>query len=320
MSHIIVFVNILILTTGFAVVYQGIQTHRTYRFPAVRSFVIYIALYNVVMLLTLIAQYLMRNVGSLSSDGMYIIIAVVMGFFGFTLAAIEVAMYAAVTWHLSGEGRVPRWFVYGYGLVCSVWLAAFVIGSYRFFELADKRFLLHVHAYINYSLTALFLLIPVLLVVRALNIQLERQRHLVKKAGLFFLSLACLDACGLALASPWDVVVMLVSSLALNVLLLLKIGPFVIAYYGPMVQAADSHLSLDRLCEEFRFSARERDVIQMIMKGKSNKEIEQELFISPHTVKNHIYHIFQKAGIKSRGQLVSMILTRSAGPARENES
>lgn len=73
-----------------------------------------------------------------------------------------------------------------------------------------------------------------------------------------------------------------------------------------------SGLSLDRICAEFHFSARERDIIQMILKGKSNKEIEQELFISSHTVKNHIYHIFQKAGVKSRGQLVSVILQNSA--------
>jgi len=320
MNHIIVFLNILILTIGFSVVYQGIQVYRTYRFPAVRSFVLYIALYNAVMLLTLIAQYLMRNVGSLSSDGMYIVVVVVMGFFGFMLAAIEVSMYAAVTWHLSGEGRIPRWFVYSYGLVCTVWLAAFIVGSYRFFGLADKRFLLQVHAGINYSLTALFLLLPLLLVIRARVIQPARQKHLVRNVGVLFLSMACLDAGGILMTSPWNVLVMLLSSLALNLLLLLNLGSFVSAYYGPVIEAKASHLDLDRLCAEFRFSTRERDIVQMILKGKSNKEIEQELFISPHTVKNHIYHIFQKAGIKSRGQLVNMILQNSAVPAGRQDS
>jgi len=44
------------------------------------------------------------------------------------------------------------------------------------------------------------------------------------------------------------------------------------------------------------------------LQGKSNKEIEHQLFISPHTVKNHIYSLYQKAGVKSRGQLVHLLL------------
>jgi DNA-binding CsgD family transcriptional regulator len=51
-------------------------------------------------------------------------------------------------------------------------------------------------------------------------------------------------------------------------------------------------------------SAREREIIQLIAAGLSNKEIASELFISPATVKNHIYSIFTKAKVKSRVQLL----------------
>jgi DNA-binding CsgD family transcriptional regulator len=91
----------------------------------------------------------------------------------------------------------------------------------------------------------------------------------------------------------------------------------VAAYYGATGLSPDPDLSLDWVCAEFSLSARERDIVQRILKGKSNKEIEQELFISSHTVKNHIYHIFQKTGIKSRAQLVSMVMQHSAEPAKE---
>lgn len=318
MSHIIVFVNILILTTGFAVVYQGIQTYRTYRFPAVRFFVLYVALYNTVMLLTLVAQYLLKNVGSLASDEMYILIAVVMGFVGFTLAAIEISCYASALWRLSGGSRAPRWFVYGYGLVCTSWLAYFILGSYRFFRFADKGYLIGVHAGINYTLIALFLLLPLLLLLRTRIIPQERLKLMVRSAGFILFAFACLDAVVMVLASPWNIFASMLSSLAMNLLLLVKFGSFVSAYYGPLIEATASHPDLERICAEYHFSTRERDIIQMILKGKSNKEIEQELFISPHTVKNHIYHIFQKAGINSRGQLVSMILQSSSEPAGRN--
>ncbi len=51
-------------------------------------------------------------------------------------------------------------------------------------------------------------------------------------------------------------------------------------------------------------SEREKEIIALILEGKSNKEIEEKLFISAHTVKNHIYHIYQKLGINSRYQLI----------------
>ena len=312
MGHLIVFVSILILTIGFTVVYQGIQVYRAYRFPAVRAFVLYIAVYNLVGLMTTIAQYLIRNVGPITSDGMYILVIVVMGLIGFTLAAIETSMFATTVWHLSGMTCAPRWFVYGYSLICTAWLAAFVAGSYRFFQLGDKQTLLYVHAAIIITLTALFFLLPLLLLLKSRHVQPERHRRMARLFGLFFVSLSCVDIGALFLPSRWDVFVGMLSGLVLNLGLLLYFKSFVAAYYGPLVTTADPNLSLDRVCAEFHFSPRERDIIQMILKGKSNKEIEQELFISPHTVKNHIYHIFQKAGVKSRGQLVNMILQNSA--------
>ena len=315
MGHLIVFVSILILSVGVTATYQGIQTYRLYRLPAVRVFVLFIGTYNLVGLLTLIAQYLIRNVSPITSDAMYVLVIVDLGSIGFALAAIETSMFAATVWHLSGMARAPRWFVYGYGLMCTAWFAAFVTGGYRFFHLADKHFLLGVHAAINLSLSGLFFLLPLLLLIKARNIRQERQKRMVRVVGLFFVSLSCLDIGALFLPSQWDVVLAMLPGLILNLCLLLYLKSFVAAYYGPLIPAADPGGGLDRICEEFRFSARERDIIQMVLRGKSNKEIEQELFISPHTVKNHIYHIFQKSGVKSRGQLVSIILQNSAGSA-----
>jgi DNA-binding CsgD family transcriptional regulator len=317
MGHLIIFVSILILTIGCTVVYQGIQIYRAYRFPAVRAFVLYIAVYNLVGLMTTIAQYLIRNVGPITSDGMFILVIVVMGSIGFTLAAIEVAMFASTVWHLSGMTRAPRWFVYAYGFICTAWLSAFVAGIYRFFNVDDNRFLLGVHAGINLSLVVLDFLLPLYLLVKSRYVQPDRHRRMSQVFGFFFVSLSCLEISALFLPTHWDVFVAMLSGLALNVCLLLYFKPFVAAYYGSQIRTAEPNLSLDKICAEFHFSARERDIVEMILKGKSNKEIEQELFISPHTVKNHIYHIFQKASISSRGQLVSIILQNSTGAVHQ---
>ena len=62
------------------------------------------------------------------------------------------------------------------------------------------------------------------------------------------------------------------------------------------------------LGESYKISKREQDVVALLIDGKSNREIEKSLFISPSTVRNHISVIYKKVGINSRGQLMSLIL------------
>jgi DNA-binding NarL/FixJ family response regulator len=58
---------------------------------------------------------------------------------------------------------------------------------------------------------------------------------------------------------------------------------------------------------KYNISTREKEIIGRIIKVKSDKEIEQDLFISANTVRNHIYNIFQKIGINNRIQLMNLI-------------
>lgn len=53
-----------------------------------------------------------------------------------------------------------------------------------------------------------------------------------------------------------------------------------------------------------RLSPREKEVLFLVARGKDNRAIAQELFISEKTVKNHIARIMEKTGISSRLQLV----------------
>jgi DNA-binding CsgD family transcriptional regulator len=50
----------------------------------------------------------------------------------------------------------------------------------------------------------------------------------------------------------------------------------------------------------------EVQVVQLVTQGKTNREIAEHLFISPHTVSAHLRHIFDKMGVKSRVQLTTV--------------
>ncbi|MGN1164454.1 MAG: response regulator transcription factor [Candidatus Ornithospirochaeta sp.] len=57
----------------------------------------------------------------------------------------------------------------------------------------------------------------------------------------------------------------------------------------------------------FHITEREFDVIKLIRKGMTNKEIGFELGISVNTVNNHIANIFQKTGVRSRIDLLNVL-------------
>ncbi|WP_329221207.1 response regulator transcription factor [Streptomyces sp. NBC_01485] len=57
-------------------------------------------------------------------------------------------------------------------------------------------------------------------------------------------------------------------------------------------------------------SAREREVLALVAKGTSNREIARELFISEATVKTHLTHLYAKLGVNDRAAAVAVAYER----------
>lgn len=72
----------------------------------------------------------------------------------------------------------------------------------------------------------------------------------------------------------------------------------------PMINGID----IDSACEKFKVSPRQKEIVELMMQGLSNRKIAEKLFIAQHTVKNHIYALYQKLGVKSRYELVHFFL------------
>lgn len=58
------------------------------------------------------------------------------------------------------------------------------------------------------------------------------------------------------------------------------------------------------------FSKREVEILQMLAKGFSNKEIAQQLLLSEHTVKTHVANIFAKLEVNNRAEAVLQAVKR----------
>ena len=77
-------------------------------------------------------------------------------------------------------------------------------------------------------------------------------------------------------------------------------------------QDQNNRKSLERLRENREriktLTAREREVIDLVLEGKSNKMIARELNISDRTVEIHRSHAMEKLEVKSVAELVKIML------------
>lgn len=55
-------------------------------------------------------------------------------------------------------------------------------------------------------------------------------------------------------------------------------------------------------------SPRETEVLRHLVRGATNREISEALHISPHTVKRHVVHIFEKLGVHDRTKAAVLAL------------
>jgi DNA-binding CsgD family transcriptional regulator/tetratricopeptide (TPR) repeat protein len=77
-----------------------------------------------------------------------------------------------------------------------------------------------------------------------------------------------------------------------------RFSPFEAIEYG---LALDVHpVAVDASAHVSRLTTRERDVLRLLVDGRSNREIAERLFLSPRTVANHVSSIMSKLGLESR--------------------
>ncbi|WP_238996670.1 helix-turn-helix domain-containing protein [Paenibacillus pinistramenti] len=75
-------------------------------------------------------------------------------------------------------------------------------------------------------------------------------------------------------------------------------------------KAESAEAALESAAARASLSPREKEVLQLIIRAASNKEIAAALFISEHTVKNHLTNIFQKMGVSDRAQAIAAVFNR----------
>lgn len=133
--------------------------------------------------------------------------------------------------------------------------------------------------------------------------ELSSHRAIRNDIDLIFLSHTLIS--DVASLSEWDTIPIIVVQSGLMSSEALRRFAAVVSIYSSseeivraMHEAADTPIE-PSYAESHELSERERDVLILVARGFTNKEIASELNISPHTVISHRKNIVHKTGIRS---------------------
>jgi DNA-binding CsgD family transcriptional regulator len=55
-------------------------------------------------------------------------------------------------------------------------------------------------------------------------------------------------------------------------------------------------------------TSQELQVVRLVVRGMTNRQVASQLFVSPRTIDFHLRNVYSKLGISSRGQLATLDL------------
>lgn len=160
------------------------------------------------------------------------------------------------------------------------------------------------------------LIIQIIILGYGIMFQEKKKKYLSISFSLFFISrhmLPLVIYLVLRLSHNWEIHNTLEAVGAFIILLYYNLVPylwfrfFLLSYADNLSSIMERNTDLDVFFEKYHITSREQEIIMLILDGKSNLEIKKTLFISLHTVKNHIYNIYNKLEINTRYDLILQI-------------
>ena len=76
---------------------------------------------------------------------------------------------------------------------------------------------------------------------------------------------------------------------------------------------------IEKLMAAFKLTQRESEVLNWLIKGKTNRDIGEILGTSPRTINKHLEHVFVKLGVETRTSAAAMAMSKLRAGGRKEE-
>jgi DNA-binding CsgD family transcriptional regulator len=229
------------------------------------------------------------------------------------LPAFIVSIYMMICWILEFLwGKISRWFKLAFWLIQTLFILVNLTATKIYIdtkEFKSTNLIFSTHEIIQ----LLIIIIAILyLVLEGKSLENKARRKLAINLGL--INLIGFTA---AFGAYFFIFIYIKSTLVLfsviafthisvEIIALLYLKWFLGKHHAEMGSSSTVH-GIERFFNEFKITGREQSIIRLILKGKTNDEIGDELFISTKTVKNNISYIYQKTKVKNRIQLTNLV-------------
>ncbi|WP_216698764.1 helix-turn-helix domain-containing protein, partial [Arthrobacter sp. H41] len=85
-----------------------------------------------------------------------------------------------------------------------------------------------------------------------------------------------------------------------------------------IIKPSAKRVHASRSTHGFDLSGREREIAQLVLEGRTYREISEAIFISPRTVEHHIARVRRRLGVTTRSDLLARLRLILGESAQEN--
>jgi DNA-binding CsgD family transcriptional regulator len=312
MGHAGIFINIATLIIGALAVFYSYQTHKTYKYPFLRPYMVFLIFFNVSILADLTVNYFYTNLVADATTSQYPLVIKIIGIFSYSFYIALTYTLIQVTQGFQEKKVSPRaklWFAVGTALVIVVYGAGLLYSP----ENTLLNWLIIVDIFVMTAILILTYLFLIRLLLYSKKLQDPNKSKIINAFGIFYISGYTFLFASAAFQESIRFFIFLGVHLFFNLFPFFWIKQYLQKYWSVSPLVIDK-ANLDEIYDKHGISQRERDIAGLLMQGKSNKEIADSLYIAPNTVKNHIHSLFQKLQVKSRLQLVNFFLRNQQKP------
>ena len=310
MNHVMLLGYFLALLVGVAAFVTSQQAFKLHTYPFLRHLGYYIISLNIALFIYFVTGYISVNFPSPQFEDPDSVLHAIL----YVLASLVwlgcIHSFVHLVFGLRGS-ETPRTVrrVFNAGLIVVGLMC--VIGITTYIHTGSNRW--NMGTYLGLIVAAILVLCS-----GVLSLLLRKDRPgPVRVFGWLHLAAYVLFFSAPFLPRPYKIYILSAAVIGVNLMPIIWLRLFFLRFHTQF--SPDKNLpSLDLVARKYQISIRERQVMELVLEGKSNQEIEKMLFISYNTVKNHIYNIYQKLGVKSRGQMIHFVhealkLERAAG-------
>ena len=314
-EHVRVFSAVVNLVVGTWIVIYVAQKRRTYDYPFLTPLIHHIVFYTLCICIILVGKYVELNLLKSLPQQAVPVLAYIAGLCAAIFGSGMLISLLRIAVGLKGTTtplKIKCWILAG----SAVLILAIIL---RILLPYDSTFSLQLPIVIGLGIGNLFVIdivIPIGLIKFGRRSREKETARISRAFGMLYLSrwvIGLTIMLVLGLIFWWKIPESLYPFAAFLFLLYMNLVPFFwmkyafLPYARSMIKFVDDTSVLKPIFDKYNITKREQEILRLIIDGKNNKQIEEALFISYHTVKNHVYNLYQKLGVKNRYELMHFI-------------